>query len=85
MSEEKLKDEKYYEQEADYGLDLYKAGKTEDGLKHLRIAAEGKNLDGIVNLGHALKLQGNNTIVLIMITDFGFPNLRQDLELCIFL
>ena len=55
-----VKDEKYYEQEADNGLDLCKAGKIEEGLKHLRIAAEeGNNLDGIVNLGHALKLQGN--------------------------
>ena len=45
-------------EEADLGYDLCKEGKLEDGIKHLRIAAEGNDINAIVNLGHALKLYG---------------------------
>ena len=46
-------------EEANLGLKLCEEGKLEEGIKHLRIAAEANDLNAIVNLGHALKLSGN--------------------------
>lgn len=44
------------EEEANLGLELCKKGKLEEGIEHLRFAAEHNYLEAIVNLGHALKL-----------------------------
>ena len=46
-------------EEANLGLKLCEEGKLEEGIKHLKIAAEANNLSAIVNLGHALKLFGD--------------------------
>ncbi len=46
-------------EEADLGLKLCESGNLEEGIKHLRIAAENNHLHAMVNLGHALKLYGD--------------------------
>jgi TPR repeat protein len=51
--------EKDVKKEADLGYDLCVAGKLDEGIPHLRYAAERNNTNAIVNLGHALKLLGN--------------------------
>lgn len=48
--------EKKIEQEADLGLELCQKGEFDEGIKHLKFAAERNHLNAMVNLGHALKL-----------------------------
>lgn len=49
--------EKEILKESYIGLELCKNGKLNEGIVHLRIAAEHNNLKAIVNLGHALELK----------------------------
>lgn len=46
-------------EEANLGLELCENGMLEEGIKHLKYAAEFNHKYAIVNLGHALKLLGN--------------------------